>query len=732
MYKNSREIQFFFFSQDFSDSLRVTLGVLLPALIFAQFQQLELGLALSVGAFGASLTDSPGPFSHRRNGILICSLFIFLVALLTEFTSGSNLLLGAEILALSFFFSMFTVYGNRAASVGTAALLVMVLNMTPHFGPEQKGLSSMLILGGGLWYLGLSMLFSQIMPYLPAQQALGECIHEVARFLKLKAEFYSPGTRLEEDYNQVVSQQIVVNEKQDAVREMLFKSRLIVKESTQLSRSLVLIFVDVVDLYEQIMSIHYDYASLREKYKTSGILEAITTLTRQMGDELDNIGFAIQSNTHYKMRLNLQGQLEQLKAKIDALGEKRPEESNLPLKKILINLRNLAKRVQDIGYNYEARNASGGKTQKKLEYARFVSHQDFSLKIFRDNLTLRSASFKHAIRMMVACFLGFVVARFFAQGAHSYWVILTIIFILKPGFSLTKQRNYQRLVGTLAGGLIGILIVMFIQDKSVLFFLILICMIGAYSFLRTNYILAVTFITPLVLVLFMFLGAGSLDIVYERVLDTFIGCGIAFAINYLLFPSWESEQLNQHLGSMLKANAAYLQKVAQSLAGQQVEEEAYKLARKEVYVSSANLSAAFQRMTTEPKNKQQNSKEVHQFVVINHILSSYIATIASTLLSGESRAYPPEYIRLVKRTLGNLQESLEKIAPSQATAFWVKKLPEAATEQEKAILSEEDILLKEQLEYIRKLSEDLYKITEGILYSPPRKPGLSETKKAAR
>lgn len=730
MNKNSREILFFFFSQYFSDSLRITLGVLLPALIFAQFQELELGLALSVGAFGASITDSPGPFSHRRNGILLCLFFSFLVALLTEFASSHNLLLGFEILALSFFFSMFTVYGNRAASVGTAALLVMVLNMSPHFGPDQRGLSSLLILGGGLWYLILSMLFSRMMPYLPAQQALGECIHEVARFLKLKAEFYSPGTRLEEDYDQVVSQQIVVNEKQNAVREMLFKSRLIVKESTPISRNLLLIFVDVVDLYEQIMSIHYDYAALREKYRGSGILENITSLTRQMGHELDNIGLAIQSNTHYKIRLNLQEQLEQLKARIDALGQKQPEESNLPLKKILVNLRNLARRVQDIGHNYEARSATDRGTKKKLEYTRFVSHQDFSLKIFRDNLTFRSASFKHALRMMVACILGFVAARFFAQGTHSYWVILTIIFILKPGFSLTKQRNYQRLIGTLAGGLIGILIVMFIQDKTVLFFLILFFMIGAYSFLRTNYILAVTFITPLVLVLFMFLGAGSLSIVYERVLDTLIGCGIAFAINYLLFPSWESEQLNQHLGNMLKANAAYLQKVAQSLAGQQVEEEAYKLARKEVYVSSANLSAAFQRMTTEPKNRQQNSKEVHQFVVLNHILSSYIATIASTLLSGNNRSYPPEYIRLLKRTLGNLQESLEKLAPAQASTFWVKKLPEAATEQEKPILSEEDMLLKEQLEYIRKLSEDLYKVTEGILKSPP-KPNSSQIKKAA-
>jgi hypothetical protein len=40
----------------------------------------------------------------------------------------------------------------------------------------------------------------------------------------------------------------------------------------------------------------------------------------------------------------------------------------------------------------------------------------------------------------------------------------------------------------------------------------------------------------------------------------------------------------------------------------------YKLARKEMYVSMANLSAAFQRMLSEPKSKQKNESALYNFL----------------------------------------------------------------------------------------------------------------------
>ena len=716
MKSQAREIQYFLFSQYFSDGLRITLGVLLPSLIFAQFNQFEIGLTLSLGALCASITDSPGPVVHKRNAMLLTSITTAVVALITGFARLNAIVLGAEILFLSFFFSMFMVYGTRAAALGTAALVVMVLTLDTQLAPLEVLGYSGLILTGGLWYTAMSLLFFGIMPYRQAQQALGECMHEVARFLRYKAEFYRTGTDLDENYRKVVAQQIVVSEKQDAVREVLFKSRQFIKASTTQGRILILTFVDLVDLYEQIMATHYDYASLREKFGKTGVLSDIARLISLTAEQIDDIGFAFQSNTKVRLASNLNPKLEKLKTRIDAIGENEKELSNLALKKILINLRNIAQRLTDMQQYFSADpNELAKKTGgSNAAYSRFVSQQAYDLKLFRSNLNLKSTIFKHAIRVALVCLFGYIVTKIAPYGHHSYWVLLTILVILKPAYSLTNTRNYERIVGTIVGGMLGILVLHFIKDQTWQFVILLFCMVGSYSFQRRNYVVSVLFMTPFVLILFNFLGDGNINILQERIIDTLIGSAIAFAASYFLFPSWESEQLEKFLKEMLAANLNYLQKLADILAGKTVPIEDYKLARKQVYVSSANLSAAFQRMLSEPKSKQRKSKEVNKFIVLNHILSSFIATAASNLLSGKNQVYPMELQRPIKRSCAILTDTTKKLElPAAASSA-------ATTREETEPVSTlppnlDEHLLKSQLEFILKISTDIRKNTESII-----------------
>lgn len=710
----AREIQYFIFSQYFSDGLRITFGVLLPSLLFYWLGQFETGLTLSLGALCVSIADSPGPVTHKRNGMLYCNLFIFAVALLTGYARLSIWTMSLEVLLLSFFFSMFVVYGNRAAALGTAALLVMILMMDKRLEPGQVPGYSALILGGGLWYMLFSLLTFRIRPYRQAQQALGECIHEVAKFLRLKAEFYTLKTNLEQDYDKMVAQQVVVSQKQDAVRELLFKSRQLMKESTPASRTLLLTFVDVVDLYEQITASHYDYATIRERFGATGVLEQIAYLIRQTAEELDQVGVAIQSNTRYSRSVDLNIALEQLKLKIDAVGEQEHGSSNLALKKILINLRHLTQRLNSILAYFDSDAPAAATGRSNLEYTRFVSHEGFDAGKFFDNLTFSSSVFKHAFRVAVVCLFGFAVTKFITYGHHSYWVLLTIIVILKPGFSLTKQRNYQRMIGTVGGGFIGIIILYLIPDKTVQFVLLLFLMVGTYSFIRINYVISVIFMTPYILILFSFLGIGHLDLVEERIVDTLIGSAIAFTASYIIFPSWESDTIKGLMYDMLKANSNYLLLLAESLLGRNVEVLDYRLARKEVYVSAANLSGAFQRMLSEPKRTHRNSKEVHKFVVLNHILSSSIATLSSAILDQENQAaLLTDSLRPVRRAQAMLSEGLRRL-DADATESVPETIATAPEPQHTGIVEAADPGLREQLEFIQRLSSDILKITDNV------------------
>ncbi|QJW89746.1 hypothetical protein HNV11_10315 [Spirosoma taeanense] len=707
MNKRIRQVSYFLSSQYFSDGLRITLSILLPSLILAQFGQLPLGMAMSLGALGVSLSDAPGPVSHRRNGMAATVLLSSLVTLVTGFARMNDYTLGLEIFFFSFIFSFFAVYGNRATSVGTAALLIMILMLDRPLDPAGVIRESGLVLAGGVWYAAISLLVSGLQPYRPAQQALGQCIHEIAKFMAIKADFYTTSTRLDDDYRRLVSQQVTVSEKQDAVREILFKSRRFVTESTQTGRLLVLTFVDVVDLYEQIVAMYYDYTAIRERFGESGVLDQIARLIRQLSVELDHLGLAVQSPVANRSPADLTTSLEELKRSIDTLGNQ--DGSTLVLRKILVSLRNLTQRVATI-QRHVVSPSSGSVPNADLEYDRFVSHQVFDLKSLLDNLTLDSSAFRHALRVAIAMLAGFVLTKLLSYGDYSYWVLLTISVILKPAFSLTKQRNTERITGTLAGGAIGILILTFIPGKIAQFIFMVLFMLGTYSAQRVNYIVMVVCVTPFVLILFNFLGVNYLGVAEERLLDTLLGGALALSAGYLLFPKWESEQLSKPMQDVLNANVRYVQLLLDSLSGRRIDIVEYKLARKDVYVTSANLSAAFDRMVSEPRNKQRNGKQIYEFVVLNHILSANVATIISALLASEPKVHPASLLRPVKRALSVLTDSQRQLG----TVVEKTAAEPPPTEGVTPATTSDDPLLGEQLNFIQQISNDIHKLVSRL------------------
>ena len=217
--------------------------------------------------------------------------------------------------------------------------------------------------------------------------------------------------------------------------------------------------------------------------------------------------------------------------------------------------------------------------------------------------------------------------------------------------------------------------------------------------------------TPYILILFSFLGVNN--IVEERIADTVIGSVIAFLASYFIFPAWEFEQIHEDMRQVICANINYLVKIAESISGKTVDTTEYKLARKDVFVKSGNLSAAFERMTSEPKSKQKHVKEVHKFVVLNHILSSYIATVASELIGKRMRASQPDIIRSIKKSLAILNDTSKKIG-GEKTDFITDKQSVVSLDDKPELLVPDDHLLKEQLGFINKISIDIAKVTEGI------------------
>ncbi|AMJ67021.1 FUSC family membrane protein [Hymenobacter sp. PAMC 26628] len=702
-------LQYFFFGADFSSGLRTAVAILLPAALGAQFGQFDLGLTMATGAVCVSVPDTPGPASHRRNGQLAALALVFAVALLTGYVAPVRWLLGLEVALLSFGLSMLLVWGARAGAVGTAGLLALVLTLAHPAARPAQVLPHALALGAGAaWYGLLALVLNWVGPYRAAQQALGESIHALAGYLSAKADFYRTRTDLADDYRRLVARQVAVSDTQEAVRAVLFRSRQVVNESTSTGRRLVLTFIDVVDLYERATATFLDYEALRRDFATSGALDEIARLLRAQAAALDRLGAAIQANRALSgPPPDFAPALDALKAHLDALGAQDGGPSVWPLKKTLVTLRDFSRRLADMGRYFDAAAGPGAapaEPGRAAQHVQFIARDAWKAGAYWQSFTLKSAVFRHSLRVLVASVVAFAVAELLWHGAHSYWILLTATVLLKPGFSLTRQRNEQRVLGTLGGGLLGLAVLAAVSSNDVRFAVLVVFAIVAYSFQRLNYVVFVVFLTAYLIIMYGLLKFEYLDVLQERVIDTLIGCAIAFGCGYFLFPRWEAAELPDLMAAVLRANQAYLHQVAARLAAPAgPAPTAYRLARKTAYVATANLAAAFQRMLSEPKRTHRQPTAVYEFVVLNYTLAAGAAALAA--------ADPgPEFTLATRRALvgaqGALATALRRLAPAA---------PELeATPPPPATPAPDDPAWREQLAFLQKVSGDISKAAEAV------------------
>jgi len=714
--KPIRSTQDFLLSTYFADGLRITVGVLLPSLILAQFGLLKYGMTLSLGALCVSVVDTPGPIVHRRNAMLITTALITVISLIIGLINRSFYLTGAILTVFCFVFTLISVYGMRAGAVGTACLLIFVLSIDDVRPWNEVAMHAGLVLCGSLWYTALSFVFYRLRPYRIVQQTLSDCMMEISAFLRSKAKFYRQNTNFDDNYAELLSLQIQVHEKQDAVRDVLFKTREIVRDSTPEGRFLMLVFVDMVDLFEQIMSTYYNYKELHDQFDSTGILAKYEAVILKIADELDEQAFALKAGSTPEKPVQLMEDVKALKQEIGKLERhntagKFNTLGIIALKNIEVNIENILNRVVTVNRYFdkgEKKKIQGG----NIDTERFVTHQNIDQKLIFENLTFESSTFRHALRVSIVMLVGYLISRTL-DFSHSYWILLTILVISKPGFSLTKERNYQRIVGTIVGAGIGIFALAFIEDKNVLFFILLFCMIGSYSFQRKNYVVSVVFMTPYVIILFQFLGMGGISVATERIYDTLIGSGIAFIASYFLFPNWEHEKLKTDMLSMLEANCGYFNQVSLLFFEQVKDFTNYKVARKQVYVATANLSSLFQRMFSEPKSKQLLIKELHQFTALNHLLSSYIATLALYYKEHDFELTNISLIKLLtKNTAYLLTQAQDTLNNPKAEKNPVPLIKIKKDDQVTLTQNEESVF--QQFITIQKVAYDIYKLAEKL------------------
>jgi uncharacterized membrane protein YccC len=641
----SSELKKIVTSQYVYSSIRITLATVIPCLVLSYFGLLKEYFLFPLGTSFVALTDQPGPFIRRRNSLTFAIFCFVVVASIASLVKGIIPLVLLEVIVFGMFFSLIGVYGQRLAAVGSLALVVLAIFIDGHLTGANILKSLVIFAAGCIWFLLIFLIVTTIQPYKLASQMIGENYLQLAEFLKIKANYYQKNPDFDKLSLQVIAKQIGIKNLQEETRETVFKTRTIVNESTTLSRLLMLMFLNSMDLHEKLMTSESDYKKLQESFEDTEILVKIHDYLNILSDEIANIGIALQSSTRARPIFNLDASFHELNVHYFELRNKEMTPENLEnfmiLRQIMMRINEITKEISEI-YKVFSQNVRLAKSLSTgLDLKKFMPKEEkINFKVLKSNISLTSSHFRHAIRITIALLLGYLVSLLpFIEIGHTYWILITIVAILKPAYSITKQRNFLRFCGTVVGAVIAYALLHFIHVNAILFAILLLSMILCFSLLKGRYFWAVLFMTIYVFMSFNFLNPGNVNVIFkDRIVDTFIAGIIAFLVSYIVLPVWEHTQNLDLMKKSAESNLTYFHSVMSKFLNENFNLEDYKVKRKNAIISLANLSDNFQRMISDPKNQQKKLEVVHQFVATSHLITAYTASLSQYAKSDQE--YP--------------------------------------------------------------------------------------------
>jgi uncharacterized membrane protein YccC len=666
--------------------------------------QLEIGMAMAVGALLSSPSDVPGNQKHRFNGILLSIGIAVLASLAGAYLHlsfwSTLIFLGLTMFVLAYL----AVFGFRASLVGFSGLLAIILsfaNLSKELSIAEKALY---IGAGGLLYLLLTLLWQKLNPKGQTEQFLSETIELTGNYLEVRAKLISSKSNREDLQKELLLLQGTLIEKQNLLREILISKRKSSGNSNYQNKRL-LIFINLVDILELAIAnpVNYDNLEvLSTKYPKE--TSAFQDLIYGLSDHLKRLSGRAQVTTYFKEISPLEVQLKNLKAQIDSLKiERTDKESYLFFSSFYNFYENQTQKVRRI----EAllKNNKEKVVVDSVNVQKFLSVQEYDPKLLLDHFHIKSPIFRHSLRLAIVVLLGYAIGVQFALQ-NAYWILLTIVVILRPNYGLTKSRSLQRIAGTLIGAGIASVIVLTIQSTALYATLAILTLVLAFAMVQKNYKTAAAFITISVVFIYALLKADILQVIQYRIIDTLIGAGLATLGGLFLWPTWEMHNIRSVMAGSMLANQKYFRVILEFMNSGNSNKTHYKLARKEAFIENSNLGAAFQRMTQEPKSKQKNIDLVYEIVALNN---SFLATLASigSYLQTHAVDSDMEIVQRIKNIQTNINDSIA-LLDSEKLRVATEYTDFIHLQETSSKISDESVaIFEQQLKWLHSISERL-------------------------
>jgi len=160
-------------------------------------------------------------------------------------------------------------------------------------------------------------------------------------------------------------------------------------------------------------------------------------------------------------------------------------------------------------------------------------------------LSLKSPALRNAARISVML----SIASLMGSALHlpkPYWILMTVLLVTQNGYGATRVRILHRAAGTLAGLTVaGVALHFHVPEGYTLLGMLFITLIS-YLIIRKSYGWATVGFTITAVYSIQILTLSGENFIVARLIDTLIGCLIAFGGMVWLWPQWQSGLLRKN------------------------------------------------------------------------------------------------------------------------------------------------------------------------------------------
>ncbi|MCX2574900.1 FUSC family protein [Pedobacter sandarakinus] len=605
-----------------SDAVRNTLAIIVPLVIFIYFGSVATGISISIGALFISLCDIAGNRRDKIIGSLISIVAFGLTSFLIAISFNHSYLVGLFVVVLTFIFAMFSVFGNRLSVIGLMGTAMIAFTLGLH--PQNPIMFSIYITIGAIWYAIISLIQVFLKPYRSLHHAIFQALNETAALMRLRANAYRDTVSSRDFNTQNITLHLKLNARQELIRSLLLRDRIAMSPGNYEGHKLLGAALDIIDLYEQVTAIHYDYADIRKVLSDSGSLTKITGVIDALADKLEKSAFCFAKQKGANQAQQYEDDISIDLNEITQLSTQLSDDERHLLAPVIRNLIEVTAIINRLYQGHQHHLPDADWIENNI-YKDFIPDSGFSWQNFGQHFSLRSPTFRFALRLSLLCLIAVLPTLIFPEQRYSYWLLLTVVIVNRPSFGLTRKRNTERLWGTLIGLCIGLILAL--TNTSFQLGLAVAGLLGFFIFNRTHYLWGVACVTVMVILgLNVYHGHVS-QIIADRLLFTLIGCGLSY-VSIFIFPIWESARISALINNMLVAIHHYLFCVATEKKGFLNYYYRTKLARKEAYVSFSLLSEALQSVKKEPAARSLDLAALEDIQWLSYQINGVIASLS--------------------------------------------------------------------------------------------------------